>query len=167
LFWCSWLVIRSIGLVRGLVRACCSHWLFWCYSGGWLGRFHAMGSCLTAFFSPWGRFFFGASPPSWGVLMTNSVDIIGLLPVKRKPVLRQERCETCYWMERSGGSETGMECHGGPPTCHVLMVPHPLDRSKSAPRPLCVWPPVYAAGFCRNWEGRTEVPVGESQPVPA
>lgn len=85
-----------------------------------------------------------------------------ILPARR--VRREEACGRCYWVAKAPGG--GLECHGAPPTCHVLMQPHPMDRSKQYPQPLCVWPPVLADGFCRHWELRGEEPAAAASPNP-
>lgn len=80
------------------------------------------------------------------------------LILPKKAPKREEDCATCYWAHPS--KDGGLECHGAPPTCHILMVPHPLQSNRQMPQPLCVWPPVRpGVDFCKNWEPKTEVKV--------
>jgi hypothetical protein len=88
----------------------------------------------------------------------SDLDLSGLRPLALpvKAPIREEDCGTCYWARPANTG--GLECHGEPPTCHVLMVPHPLQPRAQMPQPLCVWPPVRAGlDFCRLWEAKAEV----------
>lgn len=83
-----------------------------------------------------------------------------ILPTPRPPN-RDEDCGTCYWSHPNMLSrDTDLECHGSPPTCHILMVPAEgalAIRGQQALRPqaMCVWPPVRSGiDFCGKWEAK-------------
>ena len=80
-----------------------------------------------------------------------------ILPPKVKSLARKEDCGSCTWARPVPGG--GLECHGAPPTCHILMIPNPLAPGQMRPQPLCVWPPVRPnVDYCRLWEARDSAP---------
>lgn len=96
-------------------------------------------------------------------------DVNNLLPRLTMPqkIRREEDCATCYWSHPNMMSrDTDLECHGAPPTCHILMVPAETALARPGQQPmrpqaLCVWPPVRGGiDFCGKWEAKTVTPMG-------
>jgi hypothetical protein len=84
----------------------------------------------------------------------NGADLKGInlrLPAKAKP-RREERCDTCYWVDRDASG--GLACHGQGPTVHILAEPSRVQAGAMVLKPLTVWPPVKPDEFCPTWEKR-------------
>lgn len=102
-------------------------------------------------------------------------DLNNMLPrltLPKRPPQREEDCGTCYWSHPNmSGRDTDLECHGGPPTVHVLMVPVEgalalRGQAPMRPQPICVWPPVRSGiDFCAKWEAKQVVALAHKPPA--